>query len=468
MKGPGGDAAPDAGSAPAWQTAADGMAMAEEQIKVDAIVVGGGPAGLLAAHDMAREGLEVIVLERGQYAGAKNVSGLLYASVLGEAVPDFAARAPLERPVTRRAVGFLGEGLHGILEFGADAWAEPPHNQSWVVYRAQFDRWLAREVEEAGASILDGMVVDDLLYEGEGPQGRVTGVQIRGDERFNADVVVLAEGALGIVTQRAMARLGMRAGLRAQTFGIGVKEIWGLPAGVIEDRFHLAPGMGAALEFMGRPFRDLVGGGFVYTARESVALGFIVKVESLARSGASPHDLMERFRQYPEVGRYVQGGELLEYSAHILPEGGYDAVPQLSHHGLLIAGDAAGLVNASVYHEGANLAMRSGRIAAEAAIQAKLLGDFSRKTLSLYDSMLEESFVMQDLKKYRGIPRAHAVFPRVMADLPQRVCGLLVEVFRQAQEPKGEIQRRAVKRFFEGLPGLRTARDLWRLKGMVG
>jgi electron transfer flavoprotein-quinone oxidoreductase len=442
--------------------------MAEDGVKTDAIVVGAGPAGLMAAHRLAREGLEVIVVERGEYAGSKNVSGLLYANVLAESIPDFATRAPLERPVTRRSLAFLGHGVFTTLGFGSEEWCRPPYNHSWVVYRAQFDRWLAKEAEEAGASLLDGMVVDDLLYEGEGTNRKAVGVKIRGDDPLRADAVILAEGAIGVVTERAMRDLGMRPSPRRQTYGIGVKEIWGLPAGVIEDRFHLETGEGTALEWIGSPFPDLVGGGFLYTGKENVALGFIVKIDSLSKTGVSPHDLMEGFKACPEVGRYLRGGELLEYSAHVIPEGGYDAIPQLSSHGLLIAGDAAGLVNATMYHEGSNLAMRSGQLAAEAVIQAKLVGDFSRKTLSLYDAMLREDFLMDDLRNSRKLHDVHEVFPWLMDALPTRVGRLLTDLYGQSLTNKRAIRKRALERFLDGLPKLRTARDLWRMKGMMG
>lgn len=443
--------------------------MGEGNLEAQAIVVGAGPAGLMAAHKLAKEGLDVIVVERGQYAGAKNLSGLLYSAVLAEAIADFSSKAPLERPVCKRGMGLLSPESFSLLCFGSDKWSSPPHNHTWVVYRAQFDRWLASEVEETGATILEGTVVEDLLYEEQGPITRVVGVKIRGEEEpFRAPVVVLAEGAVGLVSQRARSRLGMRPGEEAQSYGLGIKEIWALPASTIEDRFGLEPGCGAAIEWVGSPFKGLVGGGFLYTGKETLALGIIVKLESMTRAKLSPQDLMEGFKANPQIRKYLKGGELLEYGAHLIPEGGPQAVGQLSHHGLLIVGDAAGLVNASMYHEGANLAMLSGRLAAEAVIQAHLLGDFSRRSLSLYERMLKESFVMEDMGRLKNLQRAHAVFPRLMAELPSRFTNLLADLFEQAPVPKKEIRKQALQRALEGLPKLQTLLDLWKMRRMLG
>lgn len=443
--------------------------MAEENLEAQVIVIGAGPAGLMAAHKLAKEGLEVIVVERGQYAGAKNLSGLLYSTVLAEAIADFSSKAPLERPVCKRGMGLLSPESFSLLSFGSSKWSFPPHNHTWVVYRAQFDRWLASQVEEAGGTILEGTVVEDLLYEQEGSITKVAGVKIRGEEEpFKSSVVILAEGAVGLVTERARSRLGMRSGELTQSYGLGIKEIWALPASTIEERFGLEPGCGAAIEWVGSPFKGLVGGGFLYTGKESLALGMIVKLESMTKAKVSPQDLMEGFKANPEIRRYLKGGELLEYGAHLIPEGGPKAVGQLSHNGLLIVGDAAGLVNASMYHEGANLAMLSGRLAAEAVIQAHLLGDFSRSSLALYDRMLKESFLMEDITRLKNIEKAHQVFPRLMAELPSRFTNLLADLFEQAPVPKKEIRKQAFQRALDGLPKIQTLLDLWKMRSMLG
>lgn len=443
--------------------------MATVEAQSDVIVVGAGPAGLITALELASNGLEVLVMERGQYPGSKNVSGLLYSTVLSEVMPDFANRAPLERPVCKRAVGVLDEEGFVVVEFGSSMWREPPHNNSWVVYRAKFDRWLASEVEARGATILEGTVVDDLVYEEESGGKKVVGVKVRGEEEpFGARVVVLAEGALGILTEKARRALGMSLGARPQSYGIGIKEIWGLESEKIEDRFRLSPGCGAAIEWVGSPFRGLVGGGFMYTGQESIALGAILKVNSLVARGISPHEVMEAFKGNPEVRRYLEGGELLEYSAHLVPEGGYEAIGDLCHDGLVVIGDAAGLVNASMYHEGGNLAMLSGKLAAEAIIQAKLLGDFSKATLSIYEKMLLESFAAEDLRALRGLEEAHEAFPRLMDQVPRRLVGFITDIYRQASMSKKNIRRQAVKRALRGLPKMRIARDLWKARRLLG
>jgi electron transfer flavoprotein-quinone oxidoreductase len=187
----------------------------DDVVKVDAIVVGGGPAGLAAALTMAREKLEVILIERGEYAGSKNVGGLMYGTILNRLIPDAFKKAPIERPVSKRAIAYLGESQHLTLEFGADTWSQPPYNNTYIVNRSQFDRWLAKEIEKEGVSLLEGMVCDDLLYEGEGAAKKVVGVQLRGGEQFRSDVVVLAEGANCLVTQKATAALGLAAGKHA-------------------------------------------------------------------------------------------------------------------------------------------------------------------------------------------------------------------------------------------------------------
>ncbi len=441
--------------------------MEEEKVKVDAIVVGGGPAGLTAAYVLAQAGVDVVILERGEYAGAKNVSGLLYSSVINEIMPEFFKDAPLERPVCIRSIAFLDMDGHCSLSFGTRDWSTPPYNNTFVVYRAKFDRWLAAKVESAGGTVVDGTVAEELIWEREGPAARVVGVRVRGGDEFYSDVVLLADGANGLVTESAFAAGGLSPGKVPQSYALGVKEVISLPRERIEDRFHLERDEGAAMDFIGSPFGGLIGGGFLYTGKDTLALGFIARLDSLVRVRAEPNEVMEAFKRNSYVRRYIQGGELVEYAAHLVPEGGYHAVPELTGNGLIIAGDAAGLVNVSIYHEGSNLAMASGRMAADTVIRARGRKDFSKASLASYEEGLEKSFVMADLKQYRDVPELSERMPQLLSLYPRRVCRLLVDYYRQSQEPKRAIQREALKRFFAGMPKARMAVDLIRARRLV-
>lgn len=434
---------------------------------MDAIIVGGGPAGLSAAYVMAQAGLEVMVVERGEYCGAKNVGGLLYGTILNQMMPRFFEKAPIERTVSRRTLVFLGGQEHIALDFGAEAWSQPPYNNTFIVHRSQFDRWFSKEAEAAGANLVEGMVVEDLIYEESGGEKKAVGVRLRGDEEFRADTVILADGANCLVSERARAALGLQAGPVKQEYAVGVKEIIGLPREKIEDRFNLEANEGVAIDFFGMPFDGLIGGGFLYTAKESIHLGFAARIESLTQAGLSPNEVIDRFKAHPVVRRYIRGGELLEYSAHMIPEGGYDAVGELHGHGVMIAGDAAGFVNMSLYKEGTNHAMESGRFAGETAVEAKRKGDFSKTALSAYRTRLENGVVLKDLRRFRKVPEVLATTPNLLSLYPKKVNRMLVDLFSVAYRTKSETKKQAIRDFLKGLPKLQAARDLIRARHLA-
>jgi electron transfer flavoprotein-quinone oxidoreductase len=441
--------------------------MSDEQVKVDAIVVGGGPAGLTAALAMARRGLETIVIERGESAGSKNLGGLLYGTTLERLIPGFHEQAPVERAVARRRIVFLAGDGSLALDIGHEAWARPPYNHTWTVHRSQFDKWYAARVEEEGVGLVEGMVVDGLLYEGEGAGTRTVGVALRGGEEFRADAVILADGAHSLVSQAARQRLGMGA-RHPQHFALGVKETIALPAKVIEDRFGLDEGQGAALDFVGTPFEGLVGGGFIYTQRETVSIGFAARIGTLQRAGLEPGEVLDRFKRHPEVRRLLRGGELLEYGAHMIPEGGWDSLPvSFVGNGALLVGDAAGLVNMSLYKEGTNHAMESGRLAGEAVAEAKARGDFSAAGLAGYEQAMRTGACLADLKKVRELPEILESTPELLGLYPDRLRRLLVDAFTVTDEPKAELQKRAVRACLAGLPKFKLITDLFRARKLL-
>ncbi len=441
--------------------------MTEDSVKMDAIVVGGGPAGLAAAFVMAKAGLEVCVIERGEFAGSKNVGGLLYGTVINELIPAFYDKAPIERYCSRREIIYLGKDKYAGIQFGADEWSEEPYNDTFIVYRSAFDKWFAGQVEEAGGTLLESMVADELVYEGEGFDKKAVGVKLRGDEIFYADVIVLADGANALLTEQVRKELQLKPGRKEQEYAVGVKEIIGLPQQTIEDRFNITEKEGVALDFFGTPFSGLVGGGFIYTAKEGLHLGAVSRIQSVVDSEISPNEMMENFKRHPFVSKLIRGGELLEYSAHMIPEGGYDAIGELAGNGVLIVGDAAGLVNMSIYKEGTNHAMASGVMAAEAAIQAKETGDFSKKALSAYEKSLHASPTMKDLKKYKDVPDVMEGTPNLFAMYPDKAVQMMVDFFTVTAETKGSLQKAAIKNFLTGLPKVKFAADVFKARKLM-
>ncbi len=406
----------------------------------DAIVVGAGPAGVSAAITLARQGLSTALLERGPYPGAKNLmGGVLYTDVLADILPDFRERgAPLERHVARRGLSVLSDGGELALSFRSSAWDRPPHNHSYTVLRARFDRWYAAEAEAEGVELVSGVVVERTLKDGE---GRVVGVRTRvaegepasaGDLR--APVVIVADGANSLLAEAE----GLRPRPSGRHMALGIKETLALPRPALEERFGLEGDQGVAWEYVGEATAGLRGAGFLYTNRETLSVGVVVYASDLAEQGITPVEVLDRFKSHPAVAPLVRDAELLEYGAHLIPELGYDRLPILYRDGLLLAGDAAGLVSTSPSHEGSNYAMASGVMAARAAVAAHRAGDFSAATLACYRRFLEDSFVLKDMEHYRGWPGFVEQNPHVFARWPGAVTEMLEAWLRVGGGPRAE------------------------------
>lgn len=419
--------------------------------KLDVIVVGAGPAGITAARDLAAAGLSVVVLERGQYPGAKNVSGgILYRHPTEEFVPGFETSAPLERPIIeQRYLALTNDAMLGGV-FRSMKFAEQPHN-AYSVLRAEFDQWYASTAEEAGAEIYPEFTVTDLLIE----DGKVVGVSTgEPDGELEAHVVVLADGANSLLARQ----VGLHREWSPMEQALIAKEVIALPSEKIDDRFALPTGLGAAYEIFGESTWGMLGYGFIYTNKESLSIGTGALLQDLMNSGRNVNDMLDRFKKHPAIAPLIQGGETIEYAAHLIPEIGYDRLPGLYGSGVVVVGDAAGLIN-PVNREGANLAMLSGRLAAQAIVEASQRGDFTAPALARYAELLEQSIIMADLRKIRNVaPFAHER-PQLFTTYPRAIADAAYEYLRVDGTSKKDKQR-AIAARLKTLPRRTLAGDL--------
>lgn len=420
------------------------------QERFDAIVVGAGPSGNAAAYTMAKRGLKVLQLERGEYPGSKNVQGaILYANALEKLIPDFREDAPLERHIIEQRLWTMDETSHTGLHHRSDDFNEERPNR-YTIIRAQFDKWFSRKVREAGALLLCETTVTELLRD---EKGRVVGVRTdRDGGTVFADVIVLAEGVNGLVGQRS----GLRPELKPDTVALAVKEMHFLPAEVIQTRFNLKGNEGVVIEAMGTITAGMTGTAFLYTNQESISIGIGCIVSDFAESEITPYGLLEAFKAHPSVKPLLENSECKEYAAHLIPEGGYKAIPELCGDGWLVVGDAGQFVNA-VHREGSNLAMTTGRIAGEviADLKERQVG-FLKAELSQYRRRLDETFVMKDLKKYKGIPGFLQSNKQVFGLYPRLFNAAARNWFRVDGTDKRTKEKEIIKTFRKGrtLPGL--------------
>lgn len=421
----------------------------------DAIVVGSGCAGPAAAYELARAGKSVLVVERGTVAGAKNVSGgRLYMHALRALLQDAAASAPLERRIVRERVSMLSGDSATTLDVTDDAMRDERH-ESYSVLRARFDPWLAEQAEGAGAEYITGIAVEALLKDGD----RVTGVRA-GEDEITADVVVLCDGVNSLLVPQAVGAPRPRP----DQVAVGVKQVVELPEQVISDRAMCADGEGMAWLFVGDATHGRVGGGFLYTNRDTVSVGVVATVSDLMESESPVYQMLEDLKAHPTVAPMLAGGTVVEHSGHLVAEGGYDAMPPLVGDGVMLAGESALMcVNAGYTVRGMDLALAAGQQAGRSAAAALDAGDTSTAGLAGYRDALEDSFVLRDLRTLRRFPRFMESTPRVFRDYPDLARDVMRQLFLVDGTPMRPLAK-AIPPIIRRTGYLNVAKDL--VKGM--
>jgi electron-transferring-flavoprotein dehydrogenase len=386
---------------------------ARESMDFDVVIVGAGPAGLAAAIRLKQlaaetgQDVSVVVIEKGSEVGAHILSGAVLDPIaLNELIPDWKARgAPLETEVTRDRFVLLGpEGALPI-----PSWPLPNMLKNHGMYIGSLGnlcRWLAVQAEALGVEIYPGFAGSDLTFREDGSvKGVVAGVmgvarsgEPRGDFQpgmeLNGKYVLIGEGVRGSLAKRLIAQFKLQEGREPQKYGIGIKELWQVPAA------NFQPGL--VQHTFGWPLTNDTGGGsFMYHFGDNyVAVGFVVHL-NYKNPWISPFEEFQRFKHHPEIAPHLQGGTRVSYGSRAITEGGWQSVPKLTFPGGALIGCSAGFVNVPRI-KGSHNAMKSGMLAAEAAFDAVVNGRMGDE-LAAYPKALEGSWVARELKRVRNV-----------------------------------------------------------------
>ena len=401
----------------------------------DVIVVGAGCAGSVAAYVAASAGKSVLMVERGNYAGAKNMTGgRIYSHSLKEVFPDFEQEAPLERKITHERIALMDHESAMTIDFTSPELAREGAD-SYSVLRGPFDQWLAEKAEEAGVEAIYGIPVEELIKD---ESGRVIGVRA-GEDEITGQVVILCEGTNSMLAERCLGNPRPKASQMA----VGIKETFELPASTIEDRFLTPEGEGTAMLFVGDCTNGHVGGGFMYANKESISLGLVATISTTAEQDMPVYQMMENFKNHPMVAPMIRGAKMVEHSGHMVPEGGYNMIPRYIFDGCLLAGETAGFcMNLGYQVRGMDFAVASGRMAAEAACEAIDKGDTSAAGLASYKTKLEDSFVIKDLQTFQAWPATMEHWDRMFTEYPTMAREIFNGLFAVDGKPQQHLAKR--------------------------
>ena len=311
---------------------------------------------------------------------------------------------------------------------------------------------MAEEAKKEGVYLVEKTVVRELLTD----NGKVVGVKTELEDYY-ADIVILADGVNSLLAKQ----IGLREDILPKDVALSVKEVIKLDKEKINDRFNISDDEGCIYEVFGGPMLGMLGLGFIYTNQNSVTVGLGITLSELAERGLRPYDVLEQLKAHPTIAPLIKDGELLEYSAHLIPEGGYNKIPKLSSDGVMIIGDAAMLVN-NLHWEGTNLAMISGKLAGETAVDALNNNDFSAKFLYKYEEKLKNSFVIKDLKTYKDLMDIAHIKSDAFLDYYLRTVNAFFKMFTSVDSiPKREKYYDFIKTFFKERKFVNILSDIW-------
>ena len=363
----------------------------------------------------------MILLERGAFPGSKNMyGGVVYPRILDQLHPEWWLEAPIQRWITRRSTMVLTDTQALTVDFRSANWAQPPYNGA-TAFRPDWDHWLAGKAEADGAQLVCSTTATGLLRD---ERGHVIGVTTdRPDGDLLARVVIACDGVNSFLAKEA----GLHGEIDAANYTLGVKETIALPKHVIDERFGVRDLEGVDIEILGGT-SGVNGGGFIYTNLDTLAVGVVLKLPKLAAQKMRPEEIIANLKAHPGIAPLVEGGEIKEYSAHVIPEAGLSMMPKMTGDGMLVAGDAAALcLAAGIWLEGVNFAMASGMYAAEAAAEALDANDTSAVGLAGYERRLNDTFVLRDHRKLRRAPalvlsdRVQHLYPHMIANTVERM-----------------------------------------------